>query len=182
LVAAEGAIVGRTTAEAPIAKNTFLIWRGGELRDFRLQLQYRIQGGNSGVQYRSRVVDPAKWIVGGYQADIDSGTTYTGILYEELGRGILALRGQRVRIAVDGTRTAETFVDAAELQKSVRENDWNDYVIEARGERLRHWINNKRMSETVDARRQAGRCGDPRGTSRRAAHDGSIPQDRVGDA
>ena len=150
---ADGAIIGRTTAEAPIAKNTFLIWRGGELGDFRLQVQYRIQGGNSGVQYRSHVVDPAKWIVGGYQADIDSGTTYTGILYEELGRGILTLRGQKVTIAADGTRTAATFADAAELQKSIRANDWNDYVIEARGERLRHWINGKLMSETVDAER-----------------------------
>ena len=149
----DGAIVGRTTADAPLEKNTFLIWRGGELRDFRLHLQYRVQGVNSGVQYRSHVVDPAKWIVGGYQADIDSGPEHTGILYEELGRGILTERGQKVMIAADGTRTAEKFADAAELQKSVHDNDWNDYVIEARGKRLRHWINGKLMSETVDAER-----------------------------
>jgi len=66
------AIVGRTTADAPIRNNTFLIWKDGELGDFRLQLEYRIEGGNSGVQYRSKIDDAAKWIVGGYQAEIDS--------------------------------------------------------------------------------------------------------------
>src|SRR5262245_26710620 len=76
----DGAIVGRTTAEAPLEKNTFLIWRDGELGDFLLKLQYQVQNVNSGVQYRSHVVDPARWIVGGYQADIDSGERYTGIL------------------------------------------------------------------------------------------------------
>lgn len=146
----DGAIVGRTTAGAPLANNTFLIWRGGELRDFRLRLKYRIQGGNSGVQYRSHVVDPAKWIVGGYQADIDSGPTYSGILYDERGRGILAARGQRVTINSEGALQPTTVADATELQKSIRGDDWNDYLIEARGPHLRHTINGKLMSETTD--------------------------------
>lgn len=150
----DGAIVGRTTADAPLEKNTFLVWRDGELGDFRLTLQYRIEGGNSGVQYRAKERDPKRWIVGGYQADIDSGNKYTGILYEELGRGILALRGQKLTIAADGAKNAVTFADAAELQKAIHADDWNDYVIEARGERLRHWINGKLMSETVDAQRE----------------------------
>jgi hypothetical protein len=149
----DGAIVGRTTADAPIENNTFLIWKDGQLGDFRITLQYRIDGGNSGVQYRAKVHDADKWIVGGYQADIDSGPTYTGILYDERGRGILALRGQRVQIAEDGNKTADTFADAAKLQELVKTNDWNDYVIEARGERLRHFINDHLMSETIDADR-----------------------------
>ena len=148
--AEDGAIVGRTTADAPLKNNTFLIWRGEKLGDFRLTLQYRIQGGNSGVQYRSKVVDPAKWIVGGYQADIDSGPEYTGILYDERGRGILAKRGERVTIDREGKSKAAAFADAAELMKAVRAEDWNDYVIEARGPRLRHTINGKLMSETED--------------------------------
>jgi hypothetical protein len=150
----DGAIVGRTTADAPLEKNTFLIWRDGELRDFLLRIQYQVKDGNSGVQYRSHIVDPATWRVGGYQADIVAGPTYTGLLYEELGRGILAERGQKVKIAADGKRTAETFADKAELQKSIHDNNWNDYVIEARGERLRQWINGKLMSEVVDAERE----------------------------
>ena len=146
----DGAIVGRNTADAPIKNNTFLIWRDGKLDDFRLTLQYRIEGGNSGVQYRSRVDDPAKWIVGGYQADIDSGPQYTGILYDERGRGILAKRGERAIINRDGKSQATQFADAEELLEAVHADDWNDYVIEARGPRLRHTINGKLMSETED--------------------------------
>jgi hypothetical protein len=146
----DGAIIGRTKAEAPIANNTFLIWKGGELDDFRLELDYKIDGGNSGIQYRSKVLDPDKWIVGGYQADIDSGPTYTGILYEEKMRGILAKRGERVTIERDGKSSAEKIGDADELQKSVKQKDWNHYVIEARGRKLRHTINGKLMSETID--------------------------------
>jgi hypothetical protein len=150
----DGAITGRNTAEAPLKDNTFLVWADGEVDDFRLKLQYRIVGGNSGVQYRSKVLDPKLWIVGGYQADIDAGPDHTGILYDEKGRGTLAPRGQRVKIAEDGAKEAETFADAAELLKVVRDEDWNDYVIEARGQRLRHYINDTLMSEAIDADRK----------------------------
>ena len=146
----DGAIVGRTTAEAPIENNTFLIWKDGKVGDFRLRFEYRIDGGNSGVQYRSHIDDPAKWIVGGYQADIDSQPVYSGILYEERGRGILAKRGERVKINVDGKPESKSFADSAELQKSVHSDNWNQYEIEAVGPRLRHTINGKLMSETID--------------------------------
>ena len=96
----DGAIVGETTAERPTKGNTFLIWRQGTVDDFELRLRYRLTGGNSGVQYRSR--DLGDSVVGGYQADFESGTKYSGIVYEEKGRGILALRGERVSIAADG--------------------------------------------------------------------------------
>lgn len=146
----DGAITGQTKAESPLKNNEFLIWKGGDVKDFRLTLQYKIQGGNSGIQYRSKVLDPTKWIVAGYQADIDSGPTYSGILYEERERGILAKRGEKVTIDRDGTKTSETIGDAAELQKAIHTDDWNDYVIEVRGARMKHTINGKLMSETID--------------------------------
>lgn len=146
----DGAIVGRTTAEAPIKNNTFLIWKDGKVGDFRLTFEYKIEGGNSGVQYRSKVIDPAKWIVGGYQADVDSSPTYSGINYDERGRGILAERGKRARINQEGKSEVESFGDAAELQKSIKKDDWNKYKIEAIGPRMRHTINGKLMSVVVD--------------------------------
>ena len=146
----DGAIVGRTTADKPIKNNTFLIWKDGKPADFRLRFEYKIEGGNSGVQYRSKVLDPAKWIVAGYQADIDSGPTYTGILYEERERGILAKRGERVTIDRDGKATTDKIGDADELQKSIHTDDWNDYIIEVRGARMKHTVNGKLMSETID--------------------------------
>ncbi|NOY43216.1 MAG: DUF1080 domain-containing protein [Planctomycetes bacterium] len=147
----DGAITGKTTAEAPLKFNTFLIWKGEPLEDFQLELQYRIVDGNSGIQYRSRVIDASKWVVGGYQADIEAGKKYTGILYEEKGRGILTLRGERVVIAADGKKTKTSFAKTEDLQKKIVSEDWNDYLIEARGNVLKHTINGQLMSETDDA-------------------------------
>jgi hypothetical protein len=155
----DGAIVGRTK-EGQLKNNEFLIWKGGDVDDFKLTLQYRIEGGNSGIQYRSKVIDPKKWIVAGYQADIDFGPTYSGILYEERERGILAKRGERVTIDRDGQKTTESFGDAADLQKSIHTDDWNDYTIEVRGGRMKHTINGKLMSETIDRdRKERDRSG-----------------------
>ena len=148
----DGAIVGQTIAEKPIKANTFLIWRQGKLDDFELRLSYRLTGGNSGVQYRSReFTDVGPFVVGGYQGDFESGTKYSGILYEERGRGILTLRGQRMRINNDGTKTpGEPIGTAEDLQKSIKPGDWNELRIIAQGSKLQHFINGQLMSETVD--------------------------------
>ena len=91
-----GAIVGETTAATPLDENTFLIYRGSEPDNFELKLEFRMNATNSGVQYRSRQLTGAvgKWVLCGYQADIDFANAYTGMLYEERGRpGFLAPRG-----------------------------------------------------------------------------------------
>src|SRR3954470_13292715 len=46
----DGCITGQTTADKPTKGNTFLIWRKGETADFELKLEYKIIGGNSGIQ------------------------------------------------------------------------------------------------------------------------------------
>ncbi len=145
----DGTIVGETTAERPTKGNTFLIWRQGDVDDFELKLQYRISGGNSGIQYRSK--DLGEFVVGGYQADFETGQKFSGILYEERGRGILALRGERMKIAADGTKTpGEPIGTADDLQKAIKPGEWNEYRIVAQGPKLQHFINGQLMSETVD--------------------------------
>jgi len=145
----DGAIVGETTSENPTKGNTFLIWRDGLVDDFELVLQYRLRNHNSGIQYRSK--DLGDFVVGGYQADFEGGPKYSGILYEEKGRGILALRGQRTFIGRDGTTGSGGMIGLpGDLQKIIREGDWNDYRIVARGPRLQHFINGQLMSEAVD--------------------------------
>jgi len=146
----EGVIVGETTVENPTKGNTFLIWRAGLVDDFELVFQYRISDkGNSGVQYRSK--DFGNFVVGGYQADFEGGATYSGITYEEKGRGILCPRGQRVTIAADGKKTpGEPIGDTAELQKVIKPGEWNEYRIVAKGPKLQHVINGQLMSETED--------------------------------
>ncbi|MFO0912151.1 MAG: PVC-type heme-binding CxxCH protein [Pirellulales bacterium] len=155
----EGTITGQTTAENPTNGNTFLIWRDGEVADFEFRCQFKIIGGNSGVQYRSKESD--KWVIGGYQADIDAGNTYTGILYEERGRGILAQRGQQVVVNAKGeNQVVGKTATNDEILAAVKSEDWNDYTITAVGNKLRHVINGKvtmeLTDEQVDARAMKG--------------------------
>lgn len=146
--AQDGTITGQTTAENPTKGNTFLIWRQGPVDDFELRLSYKIVGGNSGVQYRSK--DFGDWVVGGYQADIDSGDTFSGILYEEKMRGILCNRGQKVHVTADGKKEETKVTDSKELQAKVKKEDWNDYEIIAKGNHLIHKINGNVTAEVVD--------------------------------
>jgi len=146
----DGMIVGRTTDEDPIAQNTFLIFNKSIEGDFELTLQFKLDGGNSGVQYRSVVLDEDKFVVSGYQADIDSTNQFAGILYEEKGRGILAKRGQFVTIGEDGKKTVETFADHNELANAIHLGQWNDYRIVARGNQLEHFINETKMIKLID--------------------------------
>lgn len=144
----DGAITGKTTAENPTNGNTFLIWRQGELDDFELRLTFRIVGGNSGIQYRSK--DLGDWVVGGYQGDFESGDTYSGIVYEERGRGILCERGKKVTIDASGARSTTDVSDSKELQNAIKKEEWNEYTILAEGGNLTHMINGKVMAQLSD--------------------------------
>lgn len=151
----DGAITGESTAAAPLKGNTFLIWRKGTVADFEIEFQYRIlsDSANSGLQYRSK--DHGNFVVGGYQADIESGQTYTGINYgEKTGREILAERGQRAWLGDGKTKTktkTEQFADGKALQASVKgKGEWNLYKVVAKGATMTHTINGTLMSETID--------------------------------
>ncbi|MBI4662912.1 MAG: DUF1080 domain-containing protein [Verrucomicrobia bacterium] len=155
----DGAITGVTKADPKLTHNTFLVYTGGPVSDFELRLSYRIVGGNSGIQYRSKVVEQGKFgpIVGGYQADFEAGKTYSGILYEERGRGILAQRGQKTGIKADANDPNRPKIEAvgslgssAEIQAKIKNEDWNDYVVIAKGNHLQHFINGVQTVDVVD--------------------------------
>ena len=153
----DGAITGQTTADNPAKGNTFLIWTNGTLADFELRCSFKLVPGdaqgfaNSGIQYRSKVVDPANWVVGGYQADMEAGKTYTGILYEERFRGIMAERGQKVVWDNDDKKQVVGSVgDAAAIEASIKKGDWNEYVIIAKGNHLQQFVNGKQTIDVTD--------------------------------
>jgi hypothetical protein len=139
--------------------------------DFELTFQYRITGdddkksGNSGVQYRSKIVDPANFVMSGYQADFETGTTYSGILYEEKGRGILAQRGQQVTLtSTDDPKKPAIAVtgatgQSAEIQAAIKAGDWNDYKITAKGGHLQHFINGRLTVEVKDETKEGAKSG-----------------------
>lgn len=153
----QAAITGEATPTNPTKENTFLIWRGGEVADFELKLQFRLISGNSGVQYRSRE-EPIKWgrwVVGGYQADIAYDNTWCAVLHEErseaASRSIMALPGQKVVIGPDHIpQVIEKFGEVAELRKKVKRGEWNEYHIIAQGNRLRQFINGQLMVDVTD--------------------------------
>ena len=146
----DGSITGRTTADAPLENNTFLIWDGGDVANFELELDYKIQGGNSGIQYRSQVLDESQFIVGGYQADIDATLKYAGICYEERGRGIIAQRGEWAIIDAAGAKYPEAFGDADTLGKKIHADQWNHYRLVAYGNVMIHSINGQLMAQMID--------------------------------
>jgi hypothetical protein len=147
----DGAITGENKADAPVAQNTFLVYEK-PVKDFELTLEFKIVGGNSGIQYRSKVFDKDKFIVGGYQADIDANKRYMGINYEERGRGIMAERGEIVSVDAQGKKSrVGSAGDADALLSQVKWEDWNRYKIVAKGHVLQHYINDQLMSEVQDS-------------------------------
>jgi len=145
----DGAITGQTTKENPTSHNTFLIWRDGKVDDFELHAKIRLVGGNSGIQYRSKELPD--WVIGGYQADFDADNTYSGILYEERGRGIVAQRGQKVIIRDNGKPEVVGSVgDNAKIKAGIKKEEWNDYEIIARGNHLIQKINGMTTVDVVD--------------------------------
>ena len=131
--------------------NSFLIW-DGTVKDFELKAKFKIVGGNSGIQYRSKYVGkPESFVVGGYQADIDGRNRYTGQNYEERGRTFNAMRGQITRVPPG--RKAEvigSLGDAAALAAFIKNGDWNEYHLIARGNTLVHILNGHVMSVVID--------------------------------
>lgn len=159
-----GAIVGESKAEKPVG-TTYILWTGGEPKNFELKAEIKLEGSNanSGIQYRStRVAQPqdgpvpspqfAKWNVKGYQADFDFSNRFSGQLYEQgTKRGIIAWRGQVVRTEQGKKpRLLSMLGDPDMLKTFIKENDWNQMHVIARGNTMIHMINGHVMSIFID--------------------------------
>jgi len=153
----DGSITGITTKETPTRGNTFAIYTGDQkLTDFDLRIDFKIIGGNSGIQYRSfkKAGNQDGWRIGGYQADFESGDRYSGICYGEAFRGILSLRGQKTTLSLNDKgklqKKSETFGDTNEIGKAVKKKEWNSYRIVADGFHFTHYINDVKTTELID--------------------------------
>jgi hypothetical protein len=152
----EGVIVGQTTEKNPTKGNTFLIWKGGKMADFELTMEYKIEAGNSGIQYRS-FIKPGNhdgWRISGYQADLEAGDKFSGICYGEGFRGILSMRGEKTVLTIDEKRKLKKdvtkFGDSAEIGMAVKKGKWNKYKITAKGFHFQHFINGVKTTELID--------------------------------
>ena len=114
----DGAIVGSSEGKK-LTHNTFLATKKS-YANFVLQAEFKLRNHNSGIQVRSRQLDDH--IVAGYQADMAQ-ERYTGILYEERGRGILA------------------DVKPEEIAKHIKQGDWNKLTVTCNGPQIKIEIN-----------------------------------------
>jgi hypothetical protein len=159
----DGVISGFQTKEK--SKQTFLIWEGGNVTDFELRLKFKFAavdgkvGGNSGIQFRSKVTDEKGFVVGGYQADFDSNNGYTGIIYDEKGiaggRGIMSKRGEKTTYTADGdpkkpSKTEPLEKSDAQLKEAIKVGDWNDVVLTVKGNHIVYQINGNTTTEVFD--------------------------------
>jgi Domain of Unknown Function (DUF1080) len=162
-----GALVGEVTPSTLLKRNSFIIKKNLITRDFDLKVDYRVSShGNSGINYRSESIDSLPHAMRGYQADIDGQNFYTGQNYEERGRTILAYRGQKTTVNSSGastqlkdniknnawTKTTVTGLlgSADSLKGAMRNEDWNEYHLIVKGNRLMHYINGVLMSDVTD--------------------------------
>jgi hypothetical protein len=156
----DGVIRGETTQEKPALGNTFLIWKGGMLKDFELRLSFRCNAtNNSGIQYRSKHITDGSaknaWVVRGYQHEIRNESKFpniSGFIYDEGGkRGRLCLVGEKAEWTEGGKQVAESFLGEEEFQKLFLLDDWNDVVIVAKGNRITHYLNGRLILDFTDS-------------------------------
>jgi hypothetical protein len=165
----DGAIRGETTADSVANGNTFLLWKDGGTKDFELRLTFRCNAtNNSGIQYRSRHntdgEPPNSWVVRGYQHEIRNETqlpSVAGFIYDEGGgRGRLCLVGEQATWPVEGEKSVTaTLIDQAGWEKLFRLDDWNDVVILAQGNHIRHYMNDRLILDFIDEFPDAPRDG-----------------------
>ena len=156
----DGVLIGQTTVDTPTEKNTFLVYQDGEVSDFELRFSYRVTGGNSGVQYRSELIN--KWVVKGLQADFEDRMhegkdKFSGMFFEENGRMFMGQRGEVVVVRTNNENTNKPLIeklatvgDAVELETFIHRDGWNDYTVIASGNVFLHIINGHVMSVGID--------------------------------
>lgn len=156
----DGAIRGETTEKNRANGNTFLICEQARTKDFELRLSFRCSAtNNSGIQYRSRHItegDPRnRWVVRGYQHEIrnqENLPNVAGFIYDEGGRrGRICLVGEKaVWKAGEGKKVTGELITAEEFKDLFQLNDWNDVVIVAEGNHIRHYLNGRLILDFTD--------------------------------
>jgi hypothetical protein len=155
----DGCITGQTTQEKPAKGNTFLIWKG-VATNFELNCKIKFTAtagsdfGNSGIQFRSVVMDPAKWVVGGLQADLAAAPGIFGTLYDERGVGRCCQLGQKVVMRDNGAaikvETTGSIGKREDILAAIKPTGWNDFRLLAKGAQIQIWVNGVQTVDVVN--------------------------------
>jgi hypothetical protein len=161
----DGYIIARVKPEVRVKNHTYLIWQGGKVRDFELRIKFRSTQGNSGIDYRAEPVltgrdgGKLKWTLQGYQADVAKG--WMGSLYNWGKAG--AQPGQFVVVTGDDAvnKNIGSVADKQVLSDVgyYKTDDWNEFIIIARGSHITQRINDYLVVEFIDNSFQRRRDG-----------------------
>lgn len=165
----DGAIHGETTAENPTNGNTFITWKDGVTKDFELRVSFRSSAtNNSGIQYRSSRIPAGEarnpWAIRGYQHEIRNQNvlpSVSGFIYDEWGkRSRICLVGEKAVWGEDDKKhVTESLIDQDGFKKLFKLDDWNEAVIVAKGNNIRHYLNNRLILDFTDSDHRALREG-----------------------
>ncbi|GAL67258.1 3-keto-disaccharide hydrolase [Jejuia pallidilutea] len=164
-----GVLTGEVTAETILKRNSFIIYKNQQPKNFELKLEYKItNSGNSGLNYRSTLIETMPFALRGYQCDIDGKNKYTGQNYEEKKRTTLAYIGETVTIPQmpDSipkqnirknvkrncwqTRDVSATKLKSELVSTIKPNDWNTIHLKVKDNKMQHYVNDVLFSEVTD--------------------------------
>jgi len=164
-----GVLIGEVTPETILKRNSFIIYKKEQPENFELTLEYKItDSGNSGINYRSSLIETVPFALKGYQCDIDGMNRYTGQNYEEKKRTTLAYMGQTVTIPQmpDSipkqnirknvkrncwqTRDVSNTKLKSDLISTIKPNDWNTIHLIVKDNKMQHYVNGKLFSEVTD--------------------------------
>ena len=132
----DGAFVGGTL-ERKVPQNEFLRTTRS-FTNFVLKVKFKLVGTdaggfiNGGVQIRSEPAKTPPNEMVGYQCDIGEG--WWGALYDESRRNKMLIKP-----------------DPKAVEKALKKNDWNQYVIRCEGKRIRTSINGVEMIDYTEA-------------------------------
>ncbi len=161
----DDAITGTETSDK--SKHTFLVLSASKAEpakfdNFEMHFAYRWtekgKGGNSGLQFRSKIIDAAGYKVGGYQADLDVNGQYDGGYYDEAGiagkRGIFSPRGFKTTWDADNKKKQEPLPSGkktGQLKVLIKPiGEWNTYILVADHNHMTSKINGELMAELID--------------------------------
>jgi hypothetical protein len=160
----EGTICGHETKEG--SKHTFLVFTNATFSDFELRWKYRFatSSGNSGVQFRSKLLNTKDWLVGGYQANFLTSLERNGSIYDEAGslgkRGDMSNLGKKTTWDANNKRANEHLAESAEeLRNFVKSKEWNDCILVAKGNHITLTINGHLTTDLTDDSPQARQDG-----------------------
>ena len=129
----DGCVVGGSL-KAAVPRNEFLCTTR-DYTNFVLRVEFKLLGGpkaNAGVQIRTKRI-PNHHEVSGYQADMGD-PSWWGCLYDESRRNKVLAKS-----------------DTAAVNKVLKRDDWNQYVIRCEGRRIQLFLNDLKTVDYTEA-------------------------------